>query len=265
MSIITLTSDMGIKDFYLASIKGAIYSALPEAKIVDISHHITPFDIAQTAFIIKNTFPDFPEKTVHIISVDPEPSQNSKHLVIHYKGQYFIGNDNGMFSLMFDEIPDQIWKLNPPPSIGSSSFPSKSVFVWAATLLAQGTRLEEIAERTDTVRMRVAFRPVVESDLIKGSIIFIDGYGNVITNIDKSLFDSVQKERKYKIYFRGERNGISKISESYNEVPPGEKLAIFGAGKFLEIAINKGVEGSGGGANKLFGLKLNDTIRIEFL
>ncbi len=265
MSIITLTSDMGIKDFYLASIKGTIYKALPDAKIVDISHHITPFDIAQAAFIIKNTYPDFPESTIHIISVDPEPSQNSKHLVILHKGQYFIGNDNGMFSLMFDEEPEQIWKLTPPPKLGSSSFPSKSVFVWAATLLAQGTRLEEIAERTDSVRMRVAFRPVVEADLIKGSIIFIDGYGNVITNIDKPLFESVQNGRKYKIFFRGERNGITKISESYNEVPPGEKLAIFGAGTFLEIAINKGVEGSGGGANKLFGLKLNDSIRIEFL
>lgn len=264
MSIITLTSDMGIKDYYLASIKGAIYKALPEANIVDISHHITPFDIAQAAFIIKNTYPDFPEGTVHIISVDPEPSQNSKHLVIFHEGQYFIGNDNGMFSLMFDEEPEQIWKLNPPPKLGSSSFPSKSVFVWAATLIAQGTRLEEIAERTDSVRMRVAFRPVVEADLIKGSIIFIDGYGNVITNIDKPLFESVQNGRKYKIFFRGERNGIHKVCESYNEVPPGEKLAIFGAGKFLEIAINKGVEGSGGGANKLFGLKLNDSIRIEF-
>lgn len=264
MSIITLTSDMGIKDFYLASIKGAIYKALPDARIVDISHHITPFDIAQAAFILKNTYPDFPDKTVHIISVDPEPSQNSNHIVIFQDGQYFIGNDNGMFSLLFDEQPDQIWKLTPPPKLGSSSFPSKSVFVWAATLIAQGTRLEEIAERTDSIRMRVAFRPVIEPDVIKGTVIFIDGYGNVITNIDKKLFESVQDGRKYTIFFRGESYGIGKISSSYNEVPPGEKLAIFGAGDFLEIAINKGVEGSGGGANKLFGLKLNDTVRIEF-
>lgn len=264
MSIITLTSDMGIKDFYLASIKGTIYKALPDAKIVDITHHITPFDIAQAAFIVKNTYPDFPENTIHIISVDPEPSLGSNHIVIYEKGQYFIGNDNGMFSLIFDEKPEQIWKLTPPPKLGSSSFPSKSIFVWAATLLAQGSRLEDIAERTDNYKMRVAFRPVVESNLIKGSVIFIDGYGNVITNIDKKLFDSVLKDRKFTIYFRGESYGIDKICESYNEVPPGEKLAIFGAGNFLEIAINKGVEGSGGGANKLFGLKLNDTIRIEF-
>lgn len=264
MSIITLTSDMGIKDFYLASIKGAIYKALPDAKIVDISHHITPFDIAQAAFILKNTYSDFPEKTVHIISVDPEPSQNSKHIVILHEGQYFIGNDNGMFSLLFDETPEQIWKLNPPAKLGSSSFPSKSVFVWAATLLAQGSRLEEIAERTDSIKMRVAFRPVIEPDVIKGTVIFIDGYGNVISNIDKKLFESVQDGRKYTIFFRGETYGINKISSSYNEVPPGEKLAIFGAGNFLEIAINKGVEGSGGGANKLFGLKLNDIVRIEF-
>ena len=264
MSIITLTSDMGIKDYYLASIKGAIYKALPDAKIVDVTHQITPFDIAQAAFIVKNTYPDFPENTIHIISVDPEPNANSSHIVIYQDGQYFIGNDNGMFSLLFDELPEQIWKLTPPPKIGSSSFPSKSIFVWAATLLAQGSRLEDIAERTDSIKMRVAFRPVIEADLIKGSVIFIDGYGNVITNIDKSLFESVRDGRKFTIYFRGESYGINKISESYNNVPPGEKLAIFGAGKFLEIAINKGVEGSGGGANKLFGLKLSDIVRIEF-
>jgi len=264
MSIITLTSDMGIKDFYLASIKGAIYKALPDAKIVDITHHITPFDIAQAAFIVKNTYPDFPEKTVHIISVDPEPSINSHHVAILKDGQYFIGNDNGMFSLLFDEQPEQIYKLTAPPAIGSSSFPSKSIFVWAATLLAQGARLEEIGERTDSIKMRVAFRPVIEPDLIKGTVIFIDGYGNVITNIDRHLFENARDGRKFTLYFRGESHGISKISETYNEVPPGEKLAIFGSGDFLEIAINKGVEGSGGGANKLFGLKLNDIIRIEF-
>lgn len=264
MSIITLTSDMGIKDFYLASIKGSIYKALPDAKIVDVTHHVTPFDIAQAAFIVKNTYPDFPENTIHIISVDPESTANSNHIVIYKEGQYFIGNDNGMFSLIFDEEPDQIWRLTPPANIGSSSFPSKSIFVWAATLLAQGSRLEDIAERTDSIKMRVAFRPVIEPDLIKGTVIFIDGYGNVITNIDKTLFESVKGDRKFILYFRGESYGINKISKSYNEVPPGEKLAIFGAGNFLEIAINKGVEGSGGGANKLFGLKLNDTIRIEF-
>ena len=264
MSIITLTSDMGIKDFYLASIKGSIYKALPDAKIVDISHHITPFDIAQAAFIIKNTYPDFPENTIHIISVDPEPSIDSNHVVIYKDGQYFIGNDNGVFSLIFDDVPDQIWKLTPPENIGSSTFPSKSTFVWAASLIAQGTKLEDIAERTDKIRMRVAFRPTVESDLIKGTVIFIDGYGNVITNIDRKLFEKVQKGRDYTIFFRGESYGISKISSTYNEVPPGEKLAIFGSGNFLEIAINKGVEGSGGGANKLFGIKLNDIIRIEF-
>ena len=264
MSIITLTSDMGIKDFYLASIKGAIYSAYPEARIVDITHHITPFDIAQAAFILKNTYRDFPENTVHIISVDPEPSQQSQHVAIYMHGQYFIGNDNGIFSLLFDEVPEQIYKLKAPSNLGSSSFPSKSVFVWAATLLAQGSRLEDIGERTNNIRMRVAFRPVIEPDVIKGSVIFIDGYGNVITNIDKKLFESIQEGRKYTIFFRGENYGINRISESYNEVPPGEKLAIFGAGDFLEIAINKGVEGSGGGANKLFGLKLNDIVRIEF-
>jgi len=264
MNIITLTSDMGIKDFYLAAIKGAIYKAFPEAKVVDISHFVTPFDIAQAAFILKNAYPDFPKNTVHIISVDPESTESKHHLVVQYDDQYFIGNDNGMFSLMFDQQPEIVWKLKPPADIGSSSFPSKSVYIWAAAHLAQGGRPEEIAERIDGVNTRAAFHPVVMPNLIKGTVIFIDGYGNVITNVSKSLFESTCKERKYTIYFRGDSYGIKKISDSYNDVPPGEKMAIFGPGNFLEIAINRGVEGSGGGANKLFGLKLNDIIRIEF-
>jgi S-adenosylmethionine hydrolase len=264
MNIITLTSDMGIKDFYLAAIKGAIYKAFPEAKVVDVSHFVTPFDIAQAAFILKNAYPDFPEKTVHIISVDPESTESSHHIVVKYDGQFFIGNDNGMFSLMFGQQPEKVWKLKPPKDIGSSAFPSKSVFIWAATHLAQGGRPEDIGERIDGVNMLAAFQPVVMPNLIKGTVIFIDGYGNVITNVSKALFESTCKDRKYTIYFRGDSYGISKVSQSYNDVPPGEKMAIFGAGDFLEIAINRGVEGSGGGANKLFGLKLNDIIRVEF-
>ena len=264
MKIITLTSDMGIKDFYLASIKGAIYKGHPDAFIVDISHYVTPFDIAQAAFILKNSWPDFPEGTIHIISVDPESIEGKHHVIVDYEGQYFIGNDNGMFSLMFNKSPDKVWIIKPPVNIGSSPFPSKSVFVWAATQLAQGVRPEDIGERTDGVHSRPAFHPVVSHDLIKGMVIFIDGYGNVLTNIDKELFEKTRKNRNYTIFFRGLNYGIKKIAQSYNEVPPGERLAIFGAGNFLEIAINKGVEGSGGGANKLFGLKLNDVVRIEF-
>ena len=136
--------------------------------------------------------------------------------------------------------------------------------MWAAVNLAQGGRPDEIGERIDEVNMRAAFHPVVTPNLIKGIVIFIDGYGNVITNVSRSLFESTSKDRKYTIYFRGDSYGINKVSKSYNDVPPGEKMAIFGPGDFLEIAINRGVEGSGGGANKLFGLKLNDIIRIEF-
>lgn len=264
MKIITLTTDMGIKDFYVASIKGAIYTALPDAKIVDISHFVNPFDISQAAFILRNAYPDFPKSSIHIISVDPESVSGKFHVMVENNGHYFIGNDNGLFSLLFDQPLEKIWKLTPPSEIGSSAFPSKSVFVWAATQLAQDARPEDIGERIDAVALRSAFHPVITPQLIKGLVIFIDGYGNAITNITREVFEKACNHRKYAIYFRGDRVGISTISRTYNDVPPGEKLALFGAGDYLEIAINRGVEGSGGGASRLFGLKLNDTIRIEF-
>jgi S-adenosylmethionine hydrolase len=263
MNIITLTSDMGIKDFYLASIKGAIFRALPEARLVDVSHFVKPFDIAQAAFILRNCYPDFPDRTIHIISVDPE-AVTGKHIVVEFDQQYFVGNDNGLFSLLFDTPLNRIWKLNPPASIGSSAFPSKSVFVWAAVHLARGGKPDEIGERIDQVNPQASFQPVITPHLIKGLVVFVDGYGNVLTNIHRSTFEFSRKERSFTIFFRGDRFGISTISKSYNDVPPGEKLALFGAGDYLEIAINRGVEGSGGGASRLFGLKLNDTVRIEF-
>jgi len=255
---------MGIKDFYLASFKGSIYKALPEVNIVDISHFVTPFDISQAAFIVKNTYKDFPDKTIHIVNVDPESTESNYHIIVEYDNQYFIGNDNGMFSLMFDKHPEKVWKINAPENIGDTSFPSKSIFIWAAVQLAKGASPDDLGEKIDGVNSLAAYHPVVMPNLIKGTVIFIDSYGNVITNVSKSLFESTANNRRYKIYFRGDSYGIESISKSYNDVSPGEKLATFGPGDLLQSSINRGVEGSGGGANKLLGLRLNDIVRIEF-
>ena len=96
--LITLTSDMGLKDYYVGSVKGAIYSQLPEATIVDISHDIPPFDIIHASFVIKNTFKQFPKNTVHIIGIDSEINDETSHLIIKNHDQYFIGSDNAIFS-----------------------------------------------------------------------------------------------------------------------------------------------------------------------
>ena len=273
MAIITLTSDMGDRDFYVAAVKGAILSRLPDSRIVDISHHIAPFDIAQASFVLRNSYPSFPQGSIHIIGINPEKisrkgpfdmRDEAGHLVVRHKGHTFIGADNGVFSLLFDEAPEEVFEITIQLNEDPGGFPMKNVFAPIACLLAAGTPLEEIGLPHAEIRERAVFRPVVESGMLKGTVIYIDFYGNVITNITRELFEQVRKGRKFTLLFRSEDYEINEISSTYGDVPEGEKLALFGASGHLEIAINKGVEGSGGGASGLFGLKLNDTVRIEF-
>ncbi|MDC3338005.1 SAM-dependent chlorinase/fluorinase [Flavobacteriales bacterium] len=264
MAIITLTTDMGTRDHYVSAVKGAIYSQLENAQIVDISHDLTRFDIAQCAYIIKNSFQEFPKGSVHIIGVDPEASVNRAHLIVECMGHFFIGADNGIFSILFDKVPENIFELNISQDSDDLTFPVKDVFAKAACHIARGGTPEIIGVRITSIQQKQMYRPIVEENLIRGTVIYIDAYGNVITNITKSLFQQVSKGRSFKILFRSSAYAIDKISRKYSQVPEGEKIALFSSSDYLEIAINKGVEGSGGGANKLFGLKIYDTVTVQF-
>ena len=264
MKIITLTTDMGLKDYYVASVKGAILSELSDVNIVDISHQIASFDIAQASFVIKNCYNDFPKGTIHIISISPGNSSDTKHLLVENFGHYFIGADNGIFSLLFDKLPDNIFELTIREEENTQCFPTKNVFAKAACHIARGGTPEIIGKRTTEIKKRQLFRATVENHVIKGTVAYIDCYGNIITNISKDIFQEVGKGREFRIYLTRAGYMITKIHQQYSDVPEGEKIAIFSSSGNLEIAINKGVEGSGGGANKLFGLKINDTITIEF-
>ena len=255
---------MGLKDYYVAAMKGAIYSQLPDAKIVDISHNIPPFDILHASFVLKNTFKQFPKNTIHIIGVDAEKSEENNHLIVKNHDQYFIGADNGIFSLIFDKKPDGIWSININSEINDYSFPTKDIFVPIACHLARGGLPALVGKPIDKINTKKLFRPIIDKDSIKGMVCYIDKYGNLITNISKNTFKEERKNRPFKIFLRKSEYTINKIHTNYNEVSEGERVAIFGSSGFLEIAINKGVHGSGGGASQLFGILINDIITIEF-
>jgi len=258
MSIITLTTDLGLKDYYVAGIKGHILSQLPNATIIDISHEIPAFNISVAAFCLKNCYGDFPEGSIHIIGVRPEADEHTRHLIIKHKGHYFIGADNGMFSLLFDGKPDDIFDLNIVPDEDKRTFPTKDVFVKAACHIGRGGTMELIGNKIDEINQRTNFQPVIEENVIRGMAMYIDSYGNITTNITRALFHLIGKKRDFSIVFRRSDYNIHELKQNYNEVPEGEKLALFSANNHLEIAINKG------NASKLFGIKLADTIRIEF-
>ena len=151
MAIITLTTDLGYKDSYLSSVKGSIYNQLQDAKIVDISNEINPFDIHEAAYILRNCYKDFPKGSVHIISVDDELSATNEHIAVLADGHYFIGADNGLISLVLNETKaEKIVRLNISLTEDCMTFAAKYIFVPAACHLARGGTLEIIGvEITD--------------------------------------------------------------------------------------------------------------------
>ena len=266
MPIITLTTDLGLKDHYVASVKGAILSQIPDINIVDITHNIDAFNISQTAYVIRNCYKNFPAGSIHILGVDAELSIDNSHLAVFAGGHYFIGTDNGTFSLLFDEVKaDKIVQLNISQNTDSLTFPIKDVFVIAACHIARGGTLEIIGKEIAAFKeIKSELKPVTEhdintnNDIIKGAVVYIDTYGNATTNISKNLFEQVRKGRDFVILFGREDERISKLREKYKDANKGEKLAIFSVNGMLEIAQNKGR------ATDLLGLKIHDYVRIEF-
>jgi len=257
MGIITLTSDWGYTDFYQASVKGMIYKYLPKANIVDISHSIKAFDIVEAAFIVKNTYPSFPEGTVHIIGISTEESIKHSHTIVYYDKQYFIGTDNGIFSMIFDKKPDKIVELDVLLDSSVNTFSSRDRFVKAATHLAEGKPIDELGDPKSELVNMILFEPSADKNGIKGIVTYIDNFENLFTNISFDLFSKFIKGKKFEILFNSYE--IKLISDSYSDVRPGEIVALFASNGMLEIAINKG------NAASLLGMKKRSTIIIRIV
>jgi S-adenosyl-L-methionine hydrolase (adenosine-forming) len=258
MNIITLISDWGLNSHYLSAVKGSILRQIPQAQIVDITHTLKPYDIMYGSFILKNAFPDFPKGTIHIVGINTEASTNSPHVVVKHNDMYFIGADNGIFSLLFEKDTYDAVELNIMQDSDYFTFSSRDVFVKAAAMIARGVSLEKLGTPHGTLNQLIAFKPVIHENKIEGKVIFIDDYENVFVNIDRETFKKVGKGRPYAIKFRVHGYEIRNLKTSYSDVVPGERLALFGSTGYLEIAINKGK------ASSLLGLGLTDTVSIVF-
>jgi S-adenosylmethionine hydrolase len=273
MQIITLTTDLGSTDHYVAAIKGTILCNAPNVTIVDISHQVTAFSILQASYFVSNCFLDFPEGTIHLIGVNSEPiihlSQDelsSYPSILKFKGHYFVSTDNGFFSLLtLNEPHEGFWRIDDVLSNPNLfKFPSKNLLVPAACKLANKVPISSFASENTVFLRKLRLHPVMEEYQLKGSIIHIDHFGNIITNITKSLFYDFGKNEKFILYFRKKEYSINEISSSYQDVPKGEKVALFNSNNYLEIAINHGSRDRNNGASNLLGIGINDTIRVEF-
>ena len=275
MSLITLTTDFGTKDHFVGAVKGAIYSELNDARIVDISHQISPFNITQTAYILKNAYKNFPKGSIHIVGVDSELSIENKHIALLLDEHYFICPDNGIISMIASEIkPEKMVEITIHNAI-VSSFNVLDIFVKVACHIARGGTLEVIGKRISDFKQLKEVHPFIneEKNQIIGSVIYIDNYGNVISNITKKLFQQIGKGRSFEVEARSYK--FDKIFQKYNEgidyetpienrQDDGKKLAIFNSANYLEIAIYKSNLKTVGGASTLLGLKYRDTITVRF-
>lgn len=276
MAIITLTTDFGHKDHFVGALKGTILSNLPEVNVVDISHAISPFNIQECAYILKNAYKAFPPGTVHIVGVDSELSPENQHIVVQVDGQYIVSANNGVISLITSESnPEKIMEID-IPNLNSSAFPVLNVFVEVACHIARGGKLEVIGKPFDALKELREFEPRITNDgkSIVGNVIYVDNYGNVITNIQRSLFEAYRNGREFELIAR--TNKIKSIHNSYNGIinfdldrgqrkGPGDALALFNSAGYVELAIFKSDLKTVGGASTLLGLNYRDTVTINFL
>jgi len=275
MAIITLTTDFGEKDYFAGATKGAIYSELPDVKIVDISHSISPFNVSEAAYIIQSAYRSFPKGTIHLIGIDAELTPENKHIAVKLDDHYFICANNGIMSMLCNEItPEKIVEINIHDRI-ETSFPVLDVFVKVACHIARGGTLEVIGKVISEIKPIKNLKPFVneEQNQIIGNVIYIDNYGNVVTNISRKFFERIRKHRRYKIYARSYAFDCiyNKYSDFVNfEIPEskrndeGEKIVVFNSADYLEVAIYKSNPLTVGSASSLMGLKINDTVTINF-
>jgi S-adenosylmethionine hydrolase len=252
-----------MRDHYVAAVKASLLSQAPQASIVDISHEVRSFDIHAASFLVRNVWRQFPLGTVHIIGVNPEFTARTPHVAIQYMGHFFIGADNGIFALIFEQEPEDIFEITLPQG-EDWTFPMKGVFATAAAHLSRGGSIEFLGQRVHSFNQAMLPAPSLEGDILKGHVEYIDHYGNVYCNISKPLFEQVRKKRRFNILFKRVGFGISKISNNFTDVVEGERLAMWSNGSRLMIAINGGTSTHGGGAAELFGFSVDDVIRIEF-
>ena len=274
MSIITLTTDYGLKDHFVGALKGKILSEYSEASIIDISHHIDAFNTVEASYIIGAAYSSFPKGTVHLIGVDIELNKENQHIVMQWNDQYFIAADNGILSMLSQKIvPQKIVSINIHDRLANEAT-DLDVFVKVACHIAKGGLLNVIGKEIKSIKQVTDLQAVAANDgsSIKGYVIYIDHFGNVVTNISKKQFLEVAKGRPYEIILK--TRNIKTILPNYSAIASsdkygiknyeGEKLAIFNEAGFLEIAIFRSNPSKVGSANSLLGLNYRDVINIVF-
>lgn len=256
--IITLLSDFGSRDGYVAAMKGMILRINPQALVVDLSHEIEVHDIMAGAIVLASAYPYFPLGTIHVAVVDPGVGGRRRALIVETSGGVFVGPDNGIFTLVYDrEAHIRVVAVENPKLIAptvSRTFHGRDVFAPVAAYLSLGVPVERFGPRVDQ-GAKVSFaRPHVAGDTLEGEVIHIDRFGNLVTNISKDLFARFVGQERPRIQLAG--RDVSGPYEAYEKGRAGEIFGIFGSSDLLEISMRETHAG------KVLGLERGTPVRV---
>lgn len=256
-NVITLTTDFGLQDYYVSAMKAVMLGIAPEARLVDVSHDIPSQDIMAGSWVLKNSAMLFPSGTVHTVVIDPGVGTERHAVALKIEDQYFVGPDNGIFSLLTTDQSYTAVKLNKKEYLResrSNTFHGRDVFAPAAAHLSRGVTLEELGEPLDELISYRWMQPIADKDGLEGTIIHIDKFGNLITNISSDLIDEVLADKQVKIYVGNVI--LNEINTTFGAVTEGEPVAYIGSAGMLEVGINQG------NAQKMLGMQKGAQISI---
>ncbi len=239
MPLLTLTSDIGQQDFLVGAVKGQLLQANIDLNIVDITHHLSPFNYPQAAYVCRNAIKNFPPGTFHLVLVNLFDEKPEHMLLAEHNGHFIGCADNGLLTMILEEVPQKVVALALEKTQQKNTLYCTTIFAKAFNQLINGKAIEEVGDASVSMQVKNPLKPMLGNNWIEGQIIFIDNFENVIVNIHKEEFEEQRKGRSFKIMFKRDEV-IDKVSESYADVTEGEKLALFNSAGYLEIAINKG-------------------------
>ncbi|MFN7045903.1 MAG: S-adenosyl-l-methionine hydroxide adenosyltransferase family protein, partial [Flavobacterium sp.] len=263
MSIITLITDFGHKDYFVGALKGKILSEQKDAVIVDISHEIDLFNTLEASYCIEAAYSNFPKGTIHIIGVDSERVGDTQHIAMQWDDHYFICADNGILNTLIQKkIPQKIVAITIHDRL-NTDVSDMDVFAAVACHISRGGLLNVIGKEIQSLKSVSVLTSSVSDDLaeIKGQIVYIDSFGNCVTNISQKQFNDTIRSRKFEIIIKNKK--ITRLHKSYSDFPvsdtkqlkdlEGDFLALFNENGYLEIAIYKSNPKTVGSAATLLG------------
>jgi hypothetical protein len=256
MQIVSLTTDYGSKDFYVAELKASIISKKADTNLIDISHEIDRFDIVQAAFFLTNALNSFPSESIHVVAVNCNYKRKGELICFKKDDQYFVGPNNGIFSLIFDDLDEtHIFVIKSPNDENNSL---AEVFSHAVAYIGHGLPIEEIGPVVENFSCKLVIQPVATSNQIRATIIHIDHFDNVIVNLKRELFEKICNGRKFELYYK-QNDPITFLSKDYGDVAIGDPLAFFNSSGYLEIALNMDK------ASTMLNLYKNEMVQINFI